>query len=655
MGVGTWFSQIQQVSHGFIINGRVTWVETEVWVGRYKIHANIPRFHREPLNKHSNIHDDNGVKKGTNLNPALVLDDSCLNQKDYSLCLMGKVKDFASLSKLKVVLVNEGFSNIKLRYMGGYWVMIEFQSFGTMKSFQANMGVGTWFSQIQQVSHDFIIDGRVTWVEIKGMPLKMWSKNTFNHVASKWGVLLDVDDKEDGCLHSKRICINTKVSTNIFESFKVIYRGKVVWVRAIEVPGWVLDFVEDNEEENESDDESYEDEPNVGDLKNVKDLEGDSDGDAVPDTKFDEEPHIQNDAEVLVGQNNVQSEDPFNLYELLNKKRDDTTKDFNSDDSLRYPSGFTPRDNIDDTGDHSYGSNENIEQNIVQEGETLGEKNAVSIQKSKNNVEESICSGHFKKSEMPRSGGSILLLIDELVKALPKRPKKIRGEWVSNGKKLLMISVYAPQELTEKKMLWDHLSNVMSNWECGVVVMVDFNEVRNKDERFGSVFNKQGADVFNSFISNAGLAEVPLGGCSFTWCHKSTTKMSKLDRFLILNSLMCSCPNISLISLDHYLSDHCPILMREAFYDYGPVLFRFFHYRFEMEDKIRIWNRSCKEKMNNRKRSLKAELAEFDFIIDKGEVEADVVNIRNEVVKLLQVVEKIHVTPQQWRKRENAT
>nr|GFB64403.1 UvrD-like helicase, ATP-binding domain, P-loop containing nucleoside triphosphate hydrolase [Tanacetum cinerariifolium] len=299
------------------------------------------------------------LKVNTNLNPALVLDNSCLNQKDYSLCLMGKVKDFASLSKLKVVLVNEGFSNIKLRYMGGYWVMIEFQSFGTMKSFQANMGVGTWFSQIQQVSHDFIIDERVTWVEIKGMPLKMWSKNTFNRVASKWGVLLDVDDKEDGCLHSKRICINTKVSTKIFESFKVIYRGKVVWVKAIEVPGWVLDFVEDNEEENESDDESYEDEPNVGDFKNVKDLE---------------------------------------------------------DDSLRYPLGFTPRDNIDDTGDHSYGSNENIEQNIVQEGETLGEKKADSKQKSKNDVKESICSGHFKKSKMPRSGGLILLLIDELVK-----------------------------------------------------------------------------------------------------------------------------------------------------------------------------------------------------------------------------------------------
>ncbi|GJU89513.1 putative ribonuclease H-like domain-containing protein [Tanacetum coccineum] len=67
--------------------------------------------------------------------------------------------------------------------------------------------------------------------------------------------------------------------------------------------------------------------------------------------------------------------------------------------------------------------------------------------------------------------------------------------------------------------------------------MGDFNEVRKQPERYDSIFNVQGADAFNSFISAAGLEEVPLGGCSFTWCHKSATKMSKLDRFLISKGL----------------------------------------------------------------------------------------------------------------------
>nr|GFB35938.1 RNA-directed DNA polymerase, eukaryota [Tanacetum cinerariifolium] len=202
--------------------------------------------------------------------------------------------------------------------------------------------------------------------------------------------------------------------------------------------------------------------------------------------------------------------------------------------------------------------------------------------------------------------------------------------------------------------------------------MGDFNEVCDNSERFGSVFNKQGVEAFNSFISNAGLVGVPLGGCSFTWCYKSATKMSKLDRFLIYDNLMCSCPSISSTSLDRYLSDHRPILMREIHYDYGPTPFKFFHYWFEIDgfdklvedswkeahvidqnayvklmkklrylkEKIRMWSRLNKESSNSRKRNLKAELADLDLVIDKREG-ADVdVKRRQEVVSLLQEVEK---------------
>ncbi|GJV61083.1 RNA-directed DNA polymerase, eukaryota [Tanacetum coccineum] len=656
-----------------------------MWVGRHKLHANLPRFQREPLNKHSKSHNDNGVKRGNsgdahNANeidtvstPALVLDDSCLNNKDYSLCLFG------------------------------YSVMMEFQSEEAKKRFQVNMAMGTWFSHIQQASCDFTTDERVIWVEIEGIPIKMWSKNTFNRIASKWGVLLDVDDQEDECFHK--------------------------------VPGWVPDFVEDDDEDNKSDDGSHEVGSIAGDSKNIEDLKGDSDVDAVPDTNFEEESYKHNIEEDSVGQRVMQSEDPFNLYELLNKKREVDNNAPNSDGSLKYPPGYTPRDTKDDNGEYLAGRNKNRKESVGQEDANFGEKKADSKNITKNVAEESICSGHFKKSEIPRTGGSILQLIDDLVKVgqtigynmkdCRKNMEEIiesqgetkmvsielfcikrcwgnlsfdyvysasvgnsggilcvwdsnlfkklnatvsdyfvivRGDWVPNGKKLLLISVYAPQELTEKKMLWDYLSTVMSNWEGEVIIMGDFNEVHKKSERFGSVFNRKGADVFNIFISSAGLTEVPLGGCSFTWCHKSATKMSKLDRFLISDSLMCSCPNISSITLDRYLSDHCPILMREVFFDYGPVPFRFFHYWFELEgfdkfvedswkeapitnsnalarmmkklkylkEKIRMWNKLYKEKSNNQKSSLKADLAKYDSLIDKGDGDGNVINRRSE-------------------------
>ena len=40
--------------------------------------------------------------------PAIVLDETCVNQTNYSTALMGEVKDFTSLTNLKKVLAVEG-------------------------------------------------------------------------------------------------------------------------------------------------------------------------------------------------------------------------------------------------------------------------------------------------------------------------------------------------------------------------------------------------------------------------------------------------------------------------------------------------------------------------------------------------------------------
>ncbi|GJR02111.1 RNA-directed DNA polymerase, eukaryota [Tanacetum coccineum] len=149
----------------------------------------------------------------------------------------------------------------------------------------------------------------------------------------------------------------------------------------------------------------------------------------------------------------------------------------------------------------------------------------------------------------------------------------VRGVWRLTGQDLLMIAVYAPHDFKDKQLLWDYLTREIGKWKREVVIMGDFNEVRYKSDRFGSVFNVHGANMFNSFITNAGLVEVSLGGSSFTWCHKSATKMSKLDRFLMSESLLSTWPNITAVTLEHYLSDHRPILLRESHFDYCPTPF----------------------------------------------------------------------------------
>ncbi|GKB06525.1 hypothetical protein Tco_0834758 [Tanacetum coccineum] len=48
----------------------------------------------------------------------IVLDDDCLNSRDLSKTLLGRVKEFASLSNLKVVLKNEVSTDVRFLYYG---------------------------------------------------------------------------------------------------------------------------------------------------------------------------------------------------------------------------------------------------------------------------------------------------------------------------------------------------------------------------------------------------------------------------------------------------------------------------------------------------------------------------------------------------------
>ncbi|GJX44711.1 RNA-directed DNA polymerase, eukaryota [Tanacetum coccineum] len=162
-----------------------------------------------------------GIKEG-DLSPALVLSDECLQSKDLSKSLFGRVKQFASLANLRTAVSNEGFVNIKIQYMEELWVLLEFGSKDSIKLFQDNVSIGSWFSQLKQANMEFNTEGRIAWVEVKGVPFKLWSDNTFKRIATKWGELLDIDDQDEMSL------------------------------------GWVPNFTEENDDEELNDDVSKE-------------------------------------------------------------------------------------------------------------------------------------------------------------------------------------------------------------------------------------------------------------------------------------------------------------------------------------------------------------------------------------------------------------
>nr|GEZ56195.1 RNA-directed DNA polymerase, eukaryota, nucleotide-binding alpha-beta plait domain protein [Tanacetum cinerariifolium] len=56
---------------------------------------------------------------------ALVLDDSCVVERDLSKYAMGKLKDVNSILNLRTLLMDKGFSDVKQKYLGGETLDIE--------------------------------------------------------------------------------------------------------------------------------------------------------------------------------------------------------------------------------------------------------------------------------------------------------------------------------------------------------------------------------------------------------------------------------------------------------------------------------------------------------------------------------------------------
>ncbi|GJT29742.1 hypothetical protein Tco_0910017 [Tanacetum coccineum] len=235
--------------------------------------------------------------------PALVLDESCLNQSDMSIALMGKVKTFDSLSNLKSVLAKEGFDKITLKYMGGLWY----------------------------VRKEDLMD-RPTFVEEEE------NESEYDEMVSNEG-----DHEENG--------------------------------------------------------------------NNPNSVVNDSDIDEVPDTIF-ENSKSQNlsEAGCNVEQKHPQSEDPFNLYDLLNKKNNKSNGGSSSDSNLKYPPGFTPsvadedkREDLYVSGDENEIRSKYVQVEVISPCEKEKEQN-------RNN------GWHNDIHKPVYSGGSILQVMEDMVK-----------------------------------------------------------------------------------------------------------------------------------------------------------------------------------------------------------------------------------------------
>nr|GEW94428.1 RNA-directed DNA polymerase, eukaryota [Tanacetum cinerariifolium] len=353
-----------------------------IWAGRLRIQANISRFQISPMSKAS-------IQSKPNVAKETLSGGVHMKAGDPSLSVFGKLKEFGSLANIKTLLASKGFDDTVIQYMGG-------------------------------------------------IPLRFWTHNTFDRISSKWDSLLHVEDDDAPCFHRKRICIKTALDDTIFETFKIIVKGKIFWIRAKEVTGWTPDFNIEEDDFSDSDVESLQAKNNDNYNKDDSDIE------EVPETIF---------------------------------KHDEQ----NSKDQIEEPNA----------------------------------SKTVPVMKLNVNRDASVCSGNENRAGEPflyqvllgnlvfdfivspsvGNSGGILCVWDPNLFCKEHYTVShyfiaVISKWVPNGKNFVIISAYAPKELSGRKMLWQYLNILIDSWKREVIVMGDFNEVCSLDEKFDHSLDK---------------------------------------------------------------------------------------------------------------------------------------------------------------------
>jgi len=154
-------------------------------------------------------------------------------------------------------------------------------------------------------------------------------------------------------------------------------------------------------------------------------------------------------------------------------------------------------------------------------------------------------------------------------------------EWGVEKTRCFVINVYSKCDLESKKRLWEslfqeHRSRGKGHGVWWGILMLCVGGMRGGGVNEGATSSQLlEMDLFNCFINEVELEDLNVLGRRFTWYHPNGRSMSIIDRMLISDERFYVWGDNTLWVLPRDVSDHCPLVLKNGGWDWGPKPFCF--------------------------------------------------------------------------------
>nr|GEY76180.1 hypothetical protein [Tanacetum cinerariifolium] len=523
--------------------------------------------------------------------------------------------------------------DVKIHYVGGLWVWLQFSSVNSCEAFKSNESLNKLWTFIKVPSPSFVVDERVIWIEVSGLPLCAWDQ-----VLSKKSLIFSVFGKnkhhQTNPIDNSYVKYVEKIATSFFVTnfsnsldaknlwkefqpfgrivdafiankrskqgkrfgfvrFLGIYNEEVfakslsnVWIGSYHVFVTIAKFQRNPIKPHASTQQlpkASHDRPTFNTNNSPPKRSYASVTHAEPRNNLSQQSKLDNIKSIQLNDDDLILVDDSSTVVLIKFSSMNSCETFKSNESLnklwtfiKVPSPSFVVDErviwIEVSGlplfkesalkDSKEGDQANVSTHVAGDNETLfsgkakeeyfvtkedrpSEEDVSDTSKppgfenfSKKNGECSISSNASRSGNCSTSFGNY------------KRKELTGFSFIDEMSRMIEVGGTLGYDVKGcKKPLWKMINGIGVH-PGKVILFGDLNEVRNDSKIFGFIFSNGDAAIFNDFILESGLIDLPMGGRSFTWMNKVGSKMSKLDRFLISDNVNHDIPNLQVVALD---------------------------------------------------------------------------------------------------------